>query len=91
MNETSNAAVVNADTNGGVASDVVITLDDLLPMWGEGDTRADAINDLAIALGELATDLDESRGNMAPHLEEQLRFLELLAWDLYENRGIGKR
>ena len=63
----------------------VVTLDDLLPDWGEGPTRVEAIADLARSLRELYRWLrDEPDERLAPHLREQRDFLALFMGRLTE-------
>lgn len=57
---------------------VVVTLDDVLPMYGEGDTREEAIEDLLGSLISLRTMLEEDPSNLSPHLADELRILRRL-------------
>jgi len=81
---TTNTTPLNIDTP---ESYVVVTLDDVIPMWGEGDTRDEAIDDLVSSLSGLFTDLQAHRDNMAPHLVEQLRFMERLVALAHQEAG----
>ena len=81
---TTNAAPLNVDTS---ESYVVVTLDEVIPMWGEGDTRDEAIDDLVFSLGQLFAELRTHRGRLAPHLVDQLRLMERLAVALAHQEG----
>lgn len=66
---TSNDAPLNADTN---ADEVVVTTEDVLPMYGEGDTRAEAVADLLGSLRSLHAALHgKPDAILAPSLREQ--------------------
>ena len=56
----------------------VVTLDDVLPMYGEGDTREEAIADLIGSLRTLQQMFEEDPSNLSATLREELRFLRLL-------------
>jgi hypothetical protein len=58
--------------------EVVVTLDDVLPMYGEGDTREEAIADLIWSLISLRAMLDEDPTRLSPQLREELDFLRRL-------------
>jgi hypothetical protein len=84
MNVTTNATALNTDVSSG---DVILTLDDAVPMWGEGATWDEAMHDLVESIGELLTDLRENRGRLSEHLDRQLRFLERLEWEFKNREG----
>jgi hypothetical protein len=80
VNTATNAAPVNTDM---VESEtVVVTLDSLCPMWGEGKDETEAMHDLVMSIGELLTDLRENRDRLGSGLGIQLERLE---WE-FENR-----
>lgn len=58
--------------------DVVVTLDDVLPMYGEGDTHEEAVNDLIASLISLRAMLEEDPAKLSPHLVTELDILRRL-------------